>query len=70
MQAIDNIIRSSKLDIAAAMYTMAHCLLRMPKDSRLPGVQSVMANPPFLFRIQPTFGPYLPTELISDWGGA
>jgi len=52
------------------MYTMAHCLLRMPKDSRLPGVQSVMANPPFLFRIQPTFGPYLPTELISDWGGA
>lgn len=52
------------------MYTMAHRLLRMLKDFRLPGVQSVMANPPFLFRIQTTLGPHLPTELISDRGSA
>jgi hypothetical protein len=42
----------------------------MPEDFRLPGVQSVMANPPFLIRIQTTPLPHLPTELISDRGSA
>jgi hypothetical protein len=52
------------------MYTMAHCLLQKLKDFRLPGVQSVMANPPFPFRIQTTLGLHLPTEFISDRGCA
>jgi hypothetical protein len=50
------------------MYTMAHRLLQKCKDFRLPGVQSVMATPAFLFRIQTTPWPYLPAELISDRG--
>jgi hypothetical protein len=68
-QAFDNFVRFLKSDTASPMYTMAHRLLQMPKDFRLPGVQSVMANPPF-FRIQTTPWPHLPTEFISDRGNA
>ena len=49
---------------------MAHRLLRMLKYFRLLGVQSAMATPPFLIRIQTPLGPHLPTELISDRGNA
>jgi hypothetical protein len=58
------------LDIAERMYTMAHRLLRFLEDFRLPGVQSVMVNPPFLLRIDTTPLPHLPTERIPDRGGA
>ncbi|OIQ68589.1 hypothetical protein GALL_498170 [mine drainage metagenome] len=70
LQAFDYMIFFSNLDFAWRVYTMAHCLLRMPKDYRLPGVQSVMAKPPFLFRIQTTPWPHPPTEFISDRGNA
>jgi hypothetical protein len=69
-QAFDNVVIFLESDIASPMYTMAHHLLQMPKDFRLPGVQSVMANPPFLFRIQTTPWPHLPTEFTSDRGEA
>jgi hypothetical protein len=70
VQASDNTVRSSQLDIAARMYTMAHHLLQFPEDFRLPGVQSVMVNPPFLLRIHTTPLPHLPTERIPDRGSA
>jgi hypothetical protein len=68
-QAFDNMARFSKLDIASRMYTMAHRLLQMLEDFRLPGVQSAMANPPFQIRIQTTPLPHL-TEFVSDRGRA
>jgi hypothetical protein len=70
LQAFDKAVLFSQLDIAPLMYTMAHRLLRRPQIFRLLRVQSVMANPPFPFRIQPTRWPVLPIELISDRGGA
>jgi hypothetical protein len=42
------------IDIIRAMYTMAHRLLRSARDFGFPGVQSAMANPPFVLHFRKT----------------
>ena len=69
IQAFDSVVRFLKIHTASPMYTMAHHLLRMPKDFRLPGVHSVMANPSLL-TIKMMRWPHLPTEFVSERGCA